>query len=85
MLQVLRNNALCWANFADAHFADLEKLKNPIFLTKKPHFFGFLRANRDLDEVLGPPSFTPRVPGYEKPIYKGARVISGCQGIAEGR
>ena len=71
-----------------AYFADLEKLKNPIFLTKKPHFLGFLRVNKDLDEVLGPPSFTHGVPGYEKVtikgarvISKGARVISECQGM----
>ena len=55
--------------------------KKIIFLDKKPHFLGFLRVNKDLDEVLGHPSFTHGVPGYEKVTIKGARVISDRQGM----
>ena len=73
-----QGSGLCWAKIFFCSFCWSRKIKKSnFFLTKKPHFFGFLRANRDLDDVLGPPSFTPRVHGYEKPIYKGARVISG--------
>ena len=55
--------------------------KIQFFWTKKSHFLGFLRVNKDHDEVLGPPSFTHGVPGYEKVTIKGARFISDRQGM----
>ena len=58
-----------------------QKRRKLKFETKKPPCFGFLGVNRDLGEVFEPPSFTQRVPGYRKPIYKSAWVISRCQGM----
>ena len=57
------------------------------FLPLKNRFLvGFFRHNNDLDEDLGPPPITYRVPGYEKLTIKGARAFSeGARAFSDGQ